>query len=121
MTSILDKAQAELTGIGVSLSERRTIVGILRDFHRHFDSGGSVSATLTILTRLLHGLPLTPLTGEDSEWWDPTGEGLLLQNRRCYTVFKNPETGECFDVQFLPNGADRRQRITFPYTPQVRA
>lgn len=58
-------------------------------------SGLSAPIVISLLKRLWDWKPLTPLTGEGSEWTDeldPNGE--TLQNKRCPAVFKDKKTGK---------------------------
>ena len=51
-------------------------------------SGFSHGYLLTLLIPLLKGKPATPLTGNDWEWDNEYG---LIQNKRCFSVFKDPD------------------------------
>ena len=51
-------------------------------------SGFSHGYFLSLLIPLLKGKPATPLTGNDWEWDNEYG---LTQNKRCFSVFKNPD------------------------------
>jgi len=59
------------------------------DFNDQGHSGMSARKTLDVFTRLVKGLPLTPLTGESDEWKTICYEkdGIRYQNKRCDTVF----------------------------------
>lgn len=48
------------------------------------------------LSKLMDYKPITPLTGEDDEWFDV--EDAVKQNKRCSSLFKYKETGECYDI-----------------------
>ena len=80
--SITEQARAELRRIGFGEPDTRVLCDLMRRFFDCFDSGGAVEAALPIFERCLRGLPLEPLTGEDGEWTDPMGDGVLLQNGR---------------------------------------
>ena len=111
--SIVESAEIELRRCGYNEGDTRVVVEIMRKFFDQWNSGGAVSIMVPVLDRLLRGLPLAPLTGEDDEWSDPMGDGELLQNIRCGTVFKRKD-GSVFDV----DAPDRR--ISFPYLPQTK-
>jgi hypothetical protein len=81
------------------------MIEILEKFFDQWDSGGAVS-------RLLAGQPLSPLTGEDSEWFIHDCDGMYAQNLRCSTVFKSTKDGPAYDID-----APGRPPITFPYWP----
>jgi len=80
------------------------VMELIKVFNEQGHSGMSASMTIQLLSRLLSYKPLTPLTGEDNEWFDH-GEG-LYQNVRCPSVFKNAE--RAWDV-------NTDKVITFPY------
>lgn len=75
--------------------------------------------------------PLSPLTGEDSEWVDVCDD--LYQNNRCGAVFKDKETGksnyidaicwrgeEDYDsFSGMVEGISSKQNIIFPFTPNT--
>ena len=87
-------------------------------------SGMSMDAVRRTLSQLMKYEPLTPLTGEDDEWEDSYG---MIQNKRCFRVFKN-EDGSAYDSQCIAfddgNGnfytcKDSRVPVTFPYMPKT--
>ena len=108
--------------------------GILDIMEVFSNQGHSANYTINILEDLLRFKPLTPLTGEDSEWvaisdiiGDPDSVG--FQNKRCSRVFKDPN-GKAYDTEAVvfydvnENGeksyftCEKSSRdITFPYTP----
>lgn len=51
-------------------------------------SGFSHGYLLTLLIPLLKGKPITPLTGKEWEWVNEYG---LIQNKRCFSVFKDSD------------------------------
>lgn len=74
-------------------------LSLLRTFSKACHSGTSAQYSIELFTHLAQFKPLTPLTGEDSEWM-LVGEELphQYQNKRLSSVFKNLSTGEVFDV-----------------------
>lgn len=91
-------------------------------------SGFSAGWAIACLTKLLSFEPLSPLTGEDSEWGE-VGNG-VLQNRRCGRVFKESVRfgGQPYDIEGIvwedPDGgcftnAQSAVLVTFPYTPKT--
>ena len=60
------------------------------------NSGISAGYARNSLVKLLDFKPITPLTGEDSEWNDSTDDS--FQNKRNSSVFKNKKTGEVYDI-----------------------
>jgi hypothetical protein len=89
---------------------------LIKRFFIHFNSGGAASVAIPVLHRLLCGLPLSPLTGDDDEWADPLGDGKLLQNKRCSSVFKIASNGLTFDV----DAALPQAPLAFPYWSERR-
>lgn len=85
----------------------------------------SASYAKNTLNKLLNYEPLSPLTGEPSEWVN-VGNG-LFQNKRCSRIFKdvNKFNGQAYDINGRvfkdANGKYTNNNsitlITFPYTP----
>ena len=136
--SIINHAKNELNIIGLSKSENEMdvemanhILHMVEEFSKEGHSGYSASYAISILEKLLRFEPLTPLTGEDSEWIEvSTG---LYQNNRCGHVFKengisrDNEAVIFYDIIKDDNGNEfksyftsinSRKEITFPYTPK---
>jgi len=87
--SIIEHAKTELAAINFGVEDSAVMVEILEKFLDQWDSGGAVHAVAPVFVRLLSGQPLGPLTGADGEWFDPMGDGIMLQNKRCSSVFKD--------------------------------
>jgi hypothetical protein len=105
---------------------RNHILKMVEVFSDEGHSGFSAGYALAILSKLLKFEPLTPLTGEDSEWNLVSEIDNLYQNRRCSHVFKS--NGKSYDINgkvfVQENGvsytsADSKVDITFPYTPKT--
>lgn len=105
----------------------RSILDIVRVFSDQHFTGNTASYCLEILNRLLKYKPLTPLTGNDSEWEDITQYGsndTCYQNKRYPAVFKDKD-GKAYDVESKifsdDNGhtwytsKESREYIDFPY------
>ena len=83
-------------------------------------SGFSHGYLLTLLIPLLKGKPITPLTGKEWEWVNEYG---LIQNKRCFSVFKDSD-GSAYYTEgyaFSDNGGktywtsrESRKTIIFP-------
>lgn len=127
--SIIEQAKTELTAINFGAEDSAVMVEILEKFFKQWDSGGAVSVAAPVLMRLIKGQPLGPLTGEDSEWHDPMGDGVMLQNVRCGSVFKDwrnadgslsdaPGVGRL--VAHDIDAPDPMVPISFPYDPETR-
>lgn len=124
--SIVQQAKAELAAINFGEEDSAVMVEILEKFFKQWDSGGAVSVAAPVLMRLIKGQPLGPLTGEDSEWFDPMGDGLMLQNKRCSTVFKDKRgpdgmlSSEGAELIHDIDAPNPMAPITFPYDPETR-
>jgi len=99
------------------------VMKLIEVFSEEGHSGMSASMAISMFERLARFEPLTPLTGEDSEWVE-VGTG-VFQNNRCSHVFK--ENGAAYDSEGRifrsPDGTctmrrDSRVAVTFPYTPK---
>lgn len=125
--SIIEHAKIELAAINFGEEDTAVMVELLEKFLDQWDSGGAVHAVAPIFVRLLSGQPLGPLTGADEEWFDPMGDGIMLQNKRCGSVFKDwrnangtlsDEAGRGeLTIHDLNNAA---WDGTFPYDPSTR-
>lgn len=102
------------------------VMDLVRKFAEQKHSGFSARMAATCFEKIVRFEPLTPLTGEDDEWYDPCGDG-LLQNKRCPRVFKDRD-GRAFDAEgkvFLePDGVcftngESHVFIDFPYVPKT--
>jgi hypothetical protein len=139
--SIYDHAERELDLIGMTDDGdmngmmRKHILHMIEEFAKEGHSGFSASYAIQCLEKLLRFEPLSPLTGEDWEWFDVAemSSGPLWQNVRCSRVFKDengaydingkvfwewytdPETGEKHKSHFTSK--DSRVPVTFPYIP----
>lgn len=101
------------------------IMALLSLFSLQGHSGSSAAYTTSVLTKLLRWEPITPLTGEDSEWVE-VGTG-VFQNSRCSRVFKDADGG-AYDIDGKvfqdKNGSwftnsESRVPVTFPYVPKT--
>lgn len=125
--SIIESAKIELAAVNFGEEDSKVMVELLEKFLDQWDSGGAVHAVAPVFVRLLSGQPLSPLTGADEEWFDPLGDGLMLQNKRCGSVFKDwrgedgrlsSQAGEgSLKIHDLDNPA---WNGSFPYDPSTR-
>lgn len=143
--SLYDFAERELDILGLNdgdamnKSMREHILKMVQEFAKEGHSGFSASYAIAILQKVLAYEPLTPLTGEESEWTEVAKEltgsnqGTLWQNNRCSHVFKDDNgaydingkvfwewvvdeaSGEKFKSHFT--NFNSRVPVTFPYTP----
>lgn len=96
---------------------------LLREFSDEGHSGSSAPYAVGLFKKTSLFLPLSPLTGEDSEWMEiADGE---FQNKRCSHVFK--KHGVAYDIDgkvFVePDGGAYTGKgssvdVVFPYTPK---
>lgn len=132
--SFIDFAKSELDAIGMredsgdemNRAMRTHILKMVEAFDEEGHSGFSASYAVSVLSKLLRFEPLSPLTGEDSEWNLISEKDDCYQNRRCHHVFKDRDGA--YDIQgkvFVgENGSqftnyESRVWITFPYTPKI--
>jgi len=118
MSTLLQHTKSELRAAGLFDDDSDfngeiavQVTALMETLSAYGHSGGSLSRTLEVFDRVVHRLPLTPLTGEDDEWELPTGMGRqMLINKRCQRVFKDAEIAWDIDKGYAP--------ITFPYMPE---
>lgn len=130
---LVEYAKSELARIdrdedGMQDKMNEDILSIVEIFSKQGHSGFSAGYVRSALERLLRFKPLTPLTGEDSEW-DEIGNG-KQQNKRCPSVFRNAN-GTAYDINGIVvsyNGGITwfsskrfKKEVTFPYVPPTHA
>ena len=131
MSNLVTWAEKELAFMndGDEMNERMYdhLIHMVGEFAKEGHSGFSASYAADMLDSLFRYKPINPLTGEESEW-NSTCDDVLLQNNRCFHVFKNMKTGEIFDTEGKvfrsPNGGcytnkDSCVPVTFPYRPKT--
>ena len=74
---------------------RENVLELLEVFRKQGHSGNSAPFAIRLFSLLASNRPLTPLTGDDSEW-NEVGEN-VWQNNRDSRVFKN-EKGEAHQI-----------------------
>lgn len=135
--SLIDFAKSELARIGLGEGASGDLDQAMRDhiitmvtvFADAGHSGMSAGYALDILKRLLAQEPLTPLTGEEDEWYEVAD--FLWQNKRCSRVFKDKNRfgGQAYDIEgkvFVEQSGIGFTNlfsltpITFPYTPKTK-
>ena len=70
------------------------VLKLLEVFSDEGHSGSTAPYAISMFTTLANFKPIAPLTGEDWEWVD---HGHTKQNKRCGSVFKDPD-GECYNI-----------------------
>ena len=134
MSNVINFAKKELDIVGIKEDDleisnramREHILKMVEVFSDEGHSGFSANYAVAILQKLLKFEPLSPLTGEDSEWNLISEKENLYQNKRCSHVFR--ENGKAYDIHgkvfVQENGSaytsrDSRVDVTFPYTPKT--
>ena len=91
--------------------------GIQKQESSPFRRGSSIN-------KLANFTPLSPLTGDSSEWvdvgtfHDKNGcEIKLFQNKRCSSVFKDSKDSRAYDINLDDPDDAEKKYISFPYTP----
>lgn len=107
MGNLLSHAMDELDRIGMTedsddemnVAMRKHILHMMQEFANEGHSGFSAGYAINILTKLMDFKPLSPLTGEDSEWRNVRDYGgePHYQNIRRSSVFKDAD-GSCYDI-----------------------
>lgn len=129
--NVVEYANSELSKI-VPVSDQiqevvnKDILQLVELFESQGHSESSAQYVTICLERLLRMKPLTPLTGEDSEWDEVVGSSGLYLNRRCSSVVKESD-GNCYDldsVEVSHDGGDTwsymkefADIVQFPYYP----
>lgn len=146
MSNLMRFAETELDIIGLlddgddemNTLMRKHILHMVHEFSEEGHSGFSASYAINLLSKLLKYEPLSPLTGENSEWMAISDEisgsntGTLYQNKRYSAVFKD-DTGaynsdgkvfwewetdsEGVKYKSYFTSRDSRVPVVFPYTP----
>jgi hypothetical protein len=110
------------------------VMELMEKFYDQGHSAFSASVTASLFNKLTKNKPLSPLTGDDSEWGDEIDYDGSQQNVRCYSVFRtNHDNSTAYDIdRFAFSDDDGRSwfsagwlekllnldnSITFPYTP----
>lgn len=107
----------------LDVAMKNSLISVIKEFSKEEHSGYSAQIAIHFLTRLLKFLPISPLTGEDSEWIDIDGKG-LFQSNRCPRVFKQDDKAYDIDAIYFEDNSgtyssiDCRVEIQFPYTPR---
>lgn len=126
LNAIIEKNGDE-DGIQRAISE--DILDIVSVFANQGHSGFSASYAIGVLKRVLNYKPLSPLTGEDDEWFEREdwGDGKhRQQNKRCFSVFRenyDNTTAKDTEAKVFSDdgglswwgGSNSIEKISFPY------
>ena len=100
------------------------VLQMIRQFSEEGHSGFSARLAIQIFEKVARFEPLTPLTGEASEW-NNIGDA-RYQNKRCSHVFKDGD--QAYDSEgrifrdakgMCRQNKESRVPVTFPYTPKT--
>ena len=64
------------------------VLELLQVFSEQGHSGFSGNYVLSVFNKLVHFKPLSPLTGEEDEWYAPGEHSGSQQNKRCGSIFR---------------------------------
>jgi len=109
---------------------------IIKKFSKQGHSGGSAPYASGALSRTIKNVltfkPLSPITGEDSEWGEPYNHDGSQQNKRLSAVFKKPGEKPFYLDAIVFQGPEdwdtfsgsvedinSCQNIKFPFTPKT--
>lgn len=102
----------------------KNLIDLLSVLSKQGHSGFSIGYVLNLFNKLANFTPISPLTGEDSEWNDcgtykaNDGEEItIFQNNRCSTVFKDSKDSRAYDINLDTLNDSGKKYISFPYTP----
>lgn len=129
LLTLIEYAKQELSIIN------KNILNIIDKFLEQGYIGSCDKHSLSIVERLIHFKPITPLTGKDDEWvgYVYNKDQTTYRNKRCPSVFKyvdsvgNIESIEDADSTIVSdNGGITwfsnkrfRKSVTFPYLPDI--
>lgn len=91
---LLEQAKKDKDPMAVKMQEHinNDLLEMVKVFSEQGHSGFSASYALGCLTKLLDYKPLTPLAGDEEEWYEPYscyGDKVTQQNKRCTSVFRD--------------------------------
>ena len=101
------------------------VLELLVLFGKHGHSGSSALYAVGMFKKLVMFEPISPLTGEDSEW-NEVGSG-VFQNNRSSNIFKGDD-GKAYNIDgrvfrekdgTCYTSIESRVYVEFPYTPKT--
>lgn len=125
LNKLLDKCD-DSEAFELQQEMNKDILAVVETFASAGHTGFTASYTLGILNKLLNWKPISPLTGDDSEWKKLNmDESLCYQNLRCPAVFKDKD-GRAYYTEARIFSSDNghtwftskesTQYIEFPFT-----
>jgi hypothetical protein len=127
--SLIEHAKTEFEALGWPGEDEMQemvcddVIELLEVFSNQGHSGSSAPYVLNLFKELAMFNPISPLTGEDSEW-NEVSEG-TFQNKRDSAVFKNSKGGEAYWIYGKVfrdrdgccfTNSESRVPVTFPWT-----
>lgn len=126
----MEKAWGKSDEGGDNIQEwvKHDVLELLEVFSKQGHTGMSASYVLDVFARLVNHKPLTPLTGENDEWYEPytNDPEKLQQNKRYSAVFrKNFDNSTAYNIDgrvFIDTDGypytckESCVHVTFPYT-----
>lgn len=122
MLNYIEHARLEMERANVHPDTAKRVIDLMRQLMAELGSNRPAGLIAGYAAPLLKGEPLSPLTGEQSEWFRRE-DGLLLNNR-CERVIKYPD-GKVLDMEgivFFDGGSytygpGSHREVIFPYMP----
>lgn len=143
MSNLVEHARTELKSAGL-LDETtdfyggatgKAVLELIEKFSEQGHSGTSAGLVAGLFARLAKYDVITPITGEDDEWNDISGEmgQILHQNKRCSSLFKRADNKVSYSDAIIFRGEDSWDTFTgkvedisssqfikgFPFTPKT--
>lgn len=138
MSNLIEHAKREFIAVGYTPLDQpqedgpdkwiqEAVLELLEVFEKQGHSGMSAPYCVGYFEKLAMFEPLTPLTGDDSEW-NECSDG-VFQNNRCSHVFKDNKrfNGQAYDIHGRifrePDGgcytsSESAVPVEFPYIPK---
>lgn len=128
--SLIEHARFEFDALGwpgdceMQQALCNNVIALLETFSNQRHSGSTADYVLGLFEKLARFDPLSPLTGDDSEWIDVGDQnGTLYQNKRDGEVFKDDDGAYWIHGKIFRDkdgctytSKDSRVMISFPWT-----
>ena len=143
MSNLVEHARTELKSAGL-LDETtdfyggetgKAVLELIEKFSEQGHSGTSAGLVAGLFARLAKYDVITPITGDDDEWNDISGEmgQILHQNKRCSSLFKRADNKVSYSDAIIFRGEESWDTFTgkvedisssqfikgFPFTPKT--
>ena len=101
--SILERIYPDKDNQHLAMEFKKEILALVDKFGKSGQSGGSAPYTSECISDVVKKLcmhqPISPITGEDSEWGDVSDN--TQQNKRCSALFKDIPTGKVYYIDAI--------------------